>query len=126
MNGCAGGTEAEKEDYGKQNWTSRPQLVRSRLASDPLNTDAALNLGVIEAQSGSVEIARILWQGAFDRVPWRSSVGMNLARLSCNLAKRQDAQAYLRRVLQFSSDLADAREMLHQLETEPDFCGSSR
>jgi len=72
------------------------------------------------------EKARILWQGAFDRVPWRGSVGMNPARPSCNLVKRQDAQAYPRRVLQFSPDLADARKMLHQLETQPDFCGLSR
>ena len=51
---------------------------------------------------------------------------MNPARPSCNLVKRQDAQAYPRRVLQFSPDLADARKMLHQLETQPDFCGLSR
>jgi len=102
------------------------ELYEGALASDPLNTDAAVNLGVIEAQSGSVEKARVLWQGAFERVPWRSSVGMNLARLSCNLAQRQDAQAYLRRVLQFSPDLADARKMLRHLETQPDFCGPSR
>jgi tetratricopeptide (TPR) repeat protein len=102
------------------------ELYEAAIASDPLNTDAAVNLGVIEAESGSVEKARTLWQDAFDRVPWRSSVGMNLARLSCNLGKGQDAESYLRRVLEFNPDLPDARTMLHKLDRQPDFCSSSR
>jgi predicted Zn-dependent protease len=85
-----------------------------------------VNLGVIEAQSGSVEKAKTLWQNAFDRVPWRSSVGMNLARLSCNLGKGQDAESYLRRVLEFNPDLPEARKMLRKLESQPDFCSSSQ
>ena len=102
------------------------ELYEAAIASDPLNTDAAVNLGVIEAQSGSVEKAKTLWQDAFDRVPWRSSVGMNLARLSCNLGKSQDAESYLRRVLEFNPDLPEARQMLRRLESQPDFCSSSR
>ena len=102
------------------------ELYEAAIARDPLNTDAAVNLGVIEAQSGSVEKAKTLWQDAFDRVPWRSSVGMNLARLSCNLGKSQDAQSYLRRVLEFDPDLPEARQMLRKLESQPDFCSSSR
>jgi tetratricopeptide (TPR) repeat protein len=102
------------------------ELYEAAIARDPLNTDAAVNLGVIEAQSGSVEKAKTLWQDAFDRVPWRSSVGMNLARLSCNLGKSQDAESYLRRVLEFNPDLPEARQMLRRLESQPDFCSSSR
>ena len=102
------------------------ELFEAALASDPLNTDAAVNLGVIEAQSGAVEKARTLWQDAFDRVPWRSSVGMNLARLACNLGKGPDAETYLHRVLQFNPDLPDARTMLRKIRSQPDFCSSSR
>lgn len=100
------------------------ELYEAALAEDPLNADATVNLGVIEAQSGSPERALILWRDAFERVPWRSSVGLNLARLSCNLGKNQDAEVYLRRVLQFNPDLPDARAMLGQLERHPDFCAS--
>jgi len=102
------------------------ELYEAALASDPLNADAAVNLGVLEAQGGSFEKARTLWRGAFERVPWRSPVGMNLARLSCNFGNREDAETYLRRVLQFNPDLKDARTMLGQLESQPDFCASAR
>jgi predicted CXXCH cytochrome family protein len=105
---------------------SAKELYEAALASDPLNADAAVNLGVIDVQRGAIEKAKTLWQGAFERVPWRNAVGMNLARLSCNLGQRKDAETYLRRVLQFNPDLADARTMLRQLESQSELCGLSR
>ena len=51
------------------------------LEIDPLSNEAALNLGVIEAQAGNADRAIKLWQGPFDRIPGRSEVGMNLALL---------------------------------------------
>jgi len=102
------------------------ELYETALASDPLDADAAVNLGVIEAENGSFERAQALWQGVFERVPWRSSVGMNLARLACNLGKPKDAETYLQRVLEFNPDLPDARTMLRRLDGQPGVCGSAR
>jgi lipopolysaccharide biosynthesis regulator YciM len=85
-------------------------LYEAALREDPLRADATVNLGVIEAHSGSTERALILSRDAFERVPWCSFVGLNLARLSSNLGKNQDAEVYLHRVLLFHLDLPDARD----------------
>jgi len=99
-------------------------LYEEALRIDPLNLDAAVNLGVIEAQSGSADRALALWRDSFQRAPWRSSIGMNLARLSCNLANREEAERSLRRVLQFNPDFPEAHQFLHGLESQTVACGS--
>jgi predicted CXXCH cytochrome family protein len=98
------------------------QLYESALQADPLNIDAAVNLGVLEAQSGSSTRALTLWRDAFERAPWRSSIGINLARLTCNLGSGDEAKLSLKRVLQFNPDSPDARQLLHALETQPSPC----
>jgi hypothetical protein len=100
------------------------ELYEAALRIDPLNLDAAVNLGVIEAQSGSAERALTLWSDTFQRAPWRSSIGMNLARLSCNLGNREEAERSLRRVLQFNPDFPETRQFLHGLESKTVICGS--
>jgi predicted CXXCH cytochrome family protein len=92
-------------------------LYRSALQIDPLNIDAAVNLGVLEAQSGSPTHALTLWREAFDRAPWRSSIGMNLARLSCKLGNPEEAKLFLQRVLRFNPDQPDARQFMRLLQT---------
>ncbi len=101
------------------------ELYEAALQNDPLNLDAAVNLGVIEAQSGSVEKALRLWKSAFEREPWRSSIGMNLARVHCNLANAAEAQASLKRVLQFNPDFPEARSFLHRIESRTIPCGQN-
>jgi predicted CXXCH cytochrome family protein len=98
------------------------ELYESALQLDPLNLDAAVNLGVIEAQSGSAKRALALWRETFQRAPWRSSIGMNLARLTCNLGNGDEATQSLRRVLQFNPDFPQARQFLHGLENQAIVC----
>jgi len=99
------------------------ELYEAALTIDPLNIDAAVNLGVIEAQSGSATRALGLWRDAFQRAPWRSSIGINLARLSCNLGDREEAEQSLRRVLQFNPDFPEARQFLQGLQSQTVACG---
>ncbi len=97
-------------------------LYESALKIDPFNIDAEVNLGVMEAQTGSQTRALALWRDAFFRAPWRSSIGMNLSRLACALGNTDEARQDLKRVLQFNPDLPDARQLLHTLESQPASC----
>jgi Flp pilus assembly protein TadD len=100
------------------------ELYRKALALDPTLIDAATNLGVIEARSGHVRSAIDLWQGAFDRAPGKSTIGMNLARTLCESGQKGDARAIVLRVLQFNPDLSAARKLLQHLNADPPDCGS--
>jgi hypothetical protein len=100
------------------------ELYEAALRIHPLNLDAAVNLGVIEAQVGSADRALALWRDAFQRAPWRSSIGMNLARLSCNLGNREESEQSLRRVLQFNPDFPEARQFLQGLQSQAVVCGA--
>ena len=100
------------------------ELYRKALALDPTLIDAATNLGVIEARSGHLHSAIDLWQGAFDRAPGKSTIGMNLARTLCESGQREDARAIVLRVLQFNPDLSAARKLLQHLNADPPNCGS--
>jgi len=57
------------------------ELFQKALESDPLNVDAAVNLGVVEAQSGNAEKALSLWKSALERAPWNPAIGLNIAQL---------------------------------------------
>ncbi len=98
-------------------------LYEKALALDPNLIDAAANLGVIEARSGHLQRAVELWQGAFERAPANSSVGMNLARTFCGAGRMNDARTYVLRVLRFNPDLSSAKKLLQQLNTDPPGCG---
>jgi predicted CXXCH cytochrome family protein len=99
------------------------ELYTTALQIDPMNLDAAVNLGVIEAQSGSAEKALTLWRDASQRAPWRTSIGMNMARLACDLGNTEEAKISLRRCLQFNPDFPEARQFLRELESQPAPCG---
>ena len=98
------------------------ELYRKALALDPNLIDAATNLGVLEAQSGHLGEAVKLWQGAFQRAPGRSSIGMNLARAFCATGQTNDARNYTLRVLQFNPDLTAANKLLSGLNADPPKC----
>ena len=98
------------------------ELYESALQIDPLNIDAAVNLGVIEAPSGSPNRALALWRDAFARAPWRSSIGMNLSRLTCSLGNSEEAKLALLRVLEFNPDLPEARQFLRAVESQSASC----
>jgi hypothetical protein len=100
---------------------ARQHYLRA-LEIDPLSNEAALNLGVIEAQAGNADGAIILWQGPFDRVPGRSEVGMNLALLYCSTGKMEQARATITQVLKFNPDLTSARKLQRHLNGDPATC----
>jgi Tfp pilus assembly protein PilF len=85
------------------------------LAADPMMIEAATNLGAIEAGRGAVQEALRLWQDAFQRAPWQSSIGMNLARIFCSEGKSDMARDSILRVLEFNPDLPEANAQLTRL-----------
>jgi len=99
------------------------ELYRKALKNDPTLIDAAVNLGVIEAQQGLLPNALRLWQDAFERAPDRSSIGMNIARADCATGDFAAAKAAVSRVLEFNPDFGPAKKMLHELEGDPPNCG---
>ncbi len=98
------------------------ELYERALKVDPLANDAATNLGAIEAQSGNLKRAVQLWQGPFERVPYRSAIGMNLAMAFCAAGQKEDARHYVERVLEFNPDFGKARQLLAHLNADPVQC----
>ena len=94
------------------------------LAFDPDLIDAATNLGVIEAQSGNLEVAMKLWRDAFERSPGRSGIGMNLARLLCLSGSRDEARSTTSRVLEFNPDLGPAKSLAEELRHSTPDCSA--
>lgn len=99
------------------------ELYQKSLTLDPLQADAAANLGVIEARSGHLQTAVKLWQGVFERAPGKSSVGMNLARVFCEGGQFKEARTYVERVLRFNPDLGEAKKLLENLNADTAKCG---
>ncbi len=99
------------------------ELYEKALKIDPTLIDAGVNLGVIEAQQGHVRAALRLWVDAFDRAPYRSSIGMNIARADCETGNVADARTTVSRVLEFNPDFGPAKEMLRPLDGSPPTCG---
>jgi Tfp pilus assembly protein PilF len=98
------------------------ELYRRALAVNPDLIDAATDLGVIEAQTGHLREAVDLWQGAFQRAPGRSSVGMNLVAAFCESRQFDQARATTLRVLEFNPDMAAAKRALQNLNRTPPGC----
>jgi predicted CXXCH cytochrome family protein len=114
------GYEEQKRGLTQQ---AREHYLRA-LEIDPLSNEAALNLGVIEAQAGNADRAIKLWQGPFDRIPGRSEVGTNLALLYCTTGKMEEARATIAQVLKFNPDLTPARNLQRLLNADPATCGT--
>jgi len=92
------------------------------LKIDPLLNDAATDLGIIEARSGNLQRAVDLWRGAFQRVPNRSAVGMDLAIIFCIAGKKDVAQQFVNRVLEFNPDYGKAKSLLEHIAQDPPQC----
>ena len=99
------------------------ELYQRALAQDPNLLDAATNLGVVEANHGNIRDAVTLWEGAFQRAPGRSSIGMNIARAFCSAGHVEQAREFTMRVLQFNPDLDSAKKLLNGLNATPAKCG---
>ena len=99
------------------------EFYQRALLQDPNLLDAATNLGVIEANGGDLREAVTLWEGAFQRAPGRSSIGMNLAHAFCAAGQFDHARDFTLRVLQFNPDLDSAKKLLNGLNATPPKCG---
>lgn len=98
------------------------ELYERALVLDPDSIDIATNLGVLEARDRHVAKAVKLWQGAFERAPGRSRMGMNLVRAFCQTGQFDEARSYDLRVLEFNPDLGDAKTFLAHLNQIPPTC----
>ncbi|MBZ5652866.1 MAG: hypothetical protein LAO18_20550 [Acidobacteriia bacterium] len=98
------------------------ELYRRALAVDPDLIDAATDLGVIEMESGHLREAVEIWQGAFQRAPGRSSLGMNLVVAFCDARQFDEARTTALRVLEFNPDMTAAKQALRSLNRNPPGC----
>ncbi len=110
------------EDHQHKREKEARALYERALQLDSLANDAAVNLGVLEAQSGHLQRAVQLWQSAFDRVPYRSAVGVDLAMAFCSTGQTDVARNYVLRVLDFNPDFTDAKRLLTHLNSHPEQC----
>ena len=92
------------------------------LKLDPLDNEAATDLGILEARAGNLRHAVELWRGAFNRVPYRSAVGMNLAMAFCVSKQTDVALKFVNRVLEFNPDYVKGKELLVHLQQNPPEC----
>ena len=97
-------------------------LYHRALAADPTLIDAATNLGVLEASQNNVRAAIPLWQDAFTRAPWRSTIGINLARALCDSGRVEDGRSAVLRVLDFNPDSHEAQALLTHMNATPSGC----
>lgn len=109
-------------DQQHKNDDEARELYERALKSDPLDIEAATNLGMLEARAGNLRRAVELWQGAFARAPYRSVIGMNLALTYCAANQKDDARKYVARVLEFNPDYGKAKSLLVNLGKEPVQC----
>lgn len=100
------------------------KLYERALSIDPLSNEAATNLGVIEARDGHLNRAVQLWQGAFERLPGQSAIGIDLALTYCSAKKIDRARDFVLRVLEFNPDLGAAKTLLQHLNADPPNCST--
>jgi Flp pilus assembly protein TadD len=97
-------------------------LYERALKIDPLLNDAATDLGILQARSGHLQQAVDLWRRAFERVPNRSAVGMDLAIVFCIAGKKDVAHQFVDRVLEFNPDYGKAKSFLEHMAQDPPQC----
>jgi tetratricopeptide (TPR) repeat protein len=112
------GFEEQKHGHNKE----ARELYERALKLDPLANEAATDLGILEAQAGNLRRAVELWQGPFERVPYRSAIGINLAMAFCVAGQTDEARRYVQRVLEFNPDYGKARQLLSHLNGETGQC----
>jgi hypothetical protein len=95
------------------------EFYERALKSDPYNTLAATNLGVIYAQRGRTREALQLWSKTFDANPQASEVGVDLAIGLCAAGDAAGASRVVDRVLRHNPDFRAARQLLKQSADGP-------
>ncbi len=112
------GLAEQKHEHEKE----ARELFERALKIDPLANDAAVDLGVLEARAGNLGRAVELWQAVFNRGPYRSAIGLNLAMAFCVAGKKDVAREFLQRVLEFNPDYLKGKQLLAHLGEEQGQC----
>jgi len=92
------------------------------LAADSDDSFAAGNLALLKAGDRQYGEAIALWERAFGHDPTQTRAGMNLAVVQCGLGSREAALATLERILEFSPDEAQARELAGEIRAGRHAC----
>jgi tetratricopeptide (TPR) repeat protein len=93
------------------------RLYGRALARDPDRAVAAANLGVLEARHGRLAAALTLWRAAFDKNPYLTALGINLARGLCDTGNGDEARAVAQRALRHNPDSSATRQLVSELAT---------
>ncbi len=84
---------------------------RMALANNPFDATAMGNIALIDAQAGDLSAAAKLWASVFDHDPTQRAAAFNLASTECQLGDGPAAKQVLDRVLLFSPDNRQARQL---------------
>jgi Tfp pilus assembly protein PilF len=87
-------------------------FYRHPLESRPYATTAVTNLGVLDARLGDLQQARQLLLEAFQKAPYQTAIGIDLALVSCSTGHKDEAKADLQRALRFNPDSHAAKQLL--------------
>jgi predicted CXXCH cytochrome family protein len=101
----AGDKEAAAREYGLA------------LTADPHDSVATGNLALLKAGDRQYSAAIDLWNQAFQEDPEQLKAGMNLAVVECGLGRREAALGTLDRLLAFSPDYGQARDLAREIRT---------
>jgi hypothetical protein len=112
------GLAEQKQEHEKE----ARELFERALKIDPLANDAAVALGVLEARAGNLRRAVETWQVVFNREPYRSAIGLNLAMAFCVAGKKDVAREFLQRELEFNPDYLKGKQLLAHLGEEQGQC----
>ena len=99
----AGDKEAAAREYGMA------------LEANPDDSIAAGNLALLKAGDRQYATAVQLWERAFREDPVQMKAGMNLAIVECGVGKKEAALGTLDRMLEFSPDNGQARELARSI-----------
>jgi hypothetical protein len=94
------------------------------LQANPNDSIAAGDLALLKAGDHQYEAAVSLWERAFAEDPVQLKAGMNLAIVECGLGKREAALGTLNRILAFSPDDGQARELARGIRSGTRACGA--
>jgi hypothetical protein len=111
-------------DQMEGNLLDAQPLYRQGLRLDPDNVEAANDLAMLLARSGKLQEAWSLWRHAFEIDEDSESVGLNLATGDCLLARRDDAEHVLERVLVYNPTSEPARKRLKALSSGEQTCST--
>jgi tetratricopeptide (TPR) repeat protein len=94
------------------------------LTADSHDSVAAGNLALLDAGERQYAAAVDLWERAFGEDPVQLKAGINLAIVECGLGKKEAALGTLDRILAFSPDDGQAREMAQGIRIGRRVCSS--